>query len=298
MILKTFQKLAVLLLITYLVWPVSALASVQTVWAVNDGEKVERDDLNNPNKSSNSAWDGRKIKLFGARNEIIAFQLIVEAGSGGIQKLTTSLSELRQQGGKAKIVYASPALDPTNYVGRPIQIFSINYMNVAVASHGDWVFKPGSPAEPKDSTGWKPVQLVPENATAGRGGFPLQVAPSQNQGIWIEVYTNKTLPAGIYRGEVNLSADGHKQAIPIELELFDFTLPDQNSMDAMVYYESLQPVMYQGRNLDPQYNRFAHRQRVALVHDYNIETTTAAKGRFSGQDFTKALRSAAPGGGT
>ena len=290
-------SMGTLLLFTNLFFSLSALASVKHVWAVNDGEKVERDDLNNPNKSSNSAWDGRKIKLFGARNEIIAFQLIVEAGSDGIQKLTASLSELRQQGGKAKIGYASPALDPTNYVGRPIQLFSINYMDVAVASHADWVFKPGSPAEPKDPTGWKPVQLVPENATADRGGFPLQVAPSQNQGIWIEVYTNKTLPAGIYRGEVSISTDGHEQAIPIELELFDFTLPDQNSMDAMVYYESLQPVMYQGRNLDPEYNRFAHRQRVELVHDYNIGTATAAKGRFSGQDFTKALGYEGPGEG-
>ncbi|HCX30285.1 MAG TPA: hypothetical protein DHU55_11030, partial [Blastocatellia bacterium] len=272
-------------------------ASVRHVWAVNDGEKVERDDLDNPNKSANSAWDGHKIKIFGARNEIIAFQLIVEAGSDGIQRLTVSLTELRQQSGRARITYAPPALDPTNYVGRPIQLFSINYMKVETASHADWVFKPGSPAAPKDPTGWKPVQLVPENAKVGRGGFPLQVAPSQNQAVWIELYTNKTLPAGIYRGQINVNADGQKQTIPIELELFDFTLPDQNSMDAMVYYESLQPVMYQGRNLDAQYNRFAHRQRIELVHEYNIETATAAMGRFNGQDFTKALGYEGPGEG-
>ena len=280
-----------------MLWPLSASASVRHVWAVNDGEKVERDDLDNPNKSANSAWDGHKIKIFGARNEIIAFQLIVEAGSDGIKRLTVSLPELRQQSGKARITYAPPALDPTNYVGRPIQLFSINYMKVETASHADWVFKPGSPAAPKDPTGWKPVQLVPENAKVGRGGFPLQVAPSQNQAVWIEVYTNRTLPAGIYRGQINVNADGQKQTIPIELELFDFTLPDQNSMDAMVYYESLQPVMYQGRNLDAEYNRFAHRQRIELVHEYNIETATAARGRFNGQDFTKALGYEGPGEG-
>jgi len=39
----------------------------------------------------------------------------------------------------------------------------------------------------------------------------------------------------------------------------EFTLPDQNSMQAMIYYENFQPVMYQGRNLDSQYHRFAHR---------------------------------------
>jgi len=291
------RALAALLLITYLLLPVTTSASVAHLWAVNDGEKVKRDDLSNPNKNSNSAWDGHQVKIFGARNEIIAFQLIVEAGLDGIKRLTVSLPTLRQQGGQARITYVPPALDPTNYVGRQIQLFSLNYMNVEAASHADWVFKPDSPAAPKDPTGWKPVQLVPENAKVGRGGFPLQVAPSQNQGVWIEIYTEKNLPAGIYRGQINVNADGQKQTIPIELELFDFTLPDKNSMDAMVYYESLQPTMYQGRNLDAEYNRFAHRQRIELVHEYNIKSATAAMGLFTGQNFTKARGYEGPGEG-
>lgn len=45
------------------------------MWAVGDGEKIERDDLNNPLKRGNSVWDRRQVKLFGTRNEIIAFQL-------------------------------------------------------------------------------------------------------------------------------------------------------------------------------------------------------------------------------
>jgi glycosyl hydrolase family 123 len=285
------------LLFSNLLFPVAAVASVQQIWAVNDGEKVERDDLNNPNKSSNSAWDGQKIKFFGARNEIIAFQLIVQAGADGIKQLIVALPELRQQGGAGRITYASPAADPTNYVRRPIQLFSVNYMHVETPSHADWVFAPGSPAAPKDPTGWKPVQLVPENARDGRGGFPLQVERATNQGVWVEIYTNRDLPAGIYRGTVSVNADGKKHAIPVELELFDFTLPDQNSMQAIVYYESLQPVLYQGRNLDPQYHRFAHRQRVELVHAYDIRTATAAKDRFNGEDFTRARGYEGPGEG-
>ena len=145
----------------------SAAASVAGVWAVNDGEKIERDDLSNPNKRANSVWDGRRIKIFGARNEIIAFQIIVEAGQEGIGQLSVSLPQLRQRGGRAKITYAAPANDPTNYVGRPIQLFSVNYMHVETPTHADWVFAPGSAAAPKDPTGWKPVQLVPENARQG-----------------------------------------------------------------------------------------------------------------------------------
>src|SRR5678815_2605198 len=123
-------------------------AAVRSVWAVNDGEKIARDDLNNPNKRENSAWDGHKVKIFGARNEIIAFQLIVEADHRGIERLTVTLPQLAQKG--AKITYVAPAADPTNYSGRPIQIFSVNYMNVEVPSHASWVYKVGSPAAPQD----------------------------------------------------------------------------------------------------------------------------------------------------
>jgi hypothetical protein len=277
----------------------AALVNVraQTVWAVNDGEKVERDDLNNPNKRGNSAWDGRRIKIFGARNEVIAFQVIVEAERAGIRQLSVRLPELRRRGGRGVIRYLRPALDPTNYAGRPIQLFSVNYVNVSTPSHAEWVYAPGSAAAPRDPTGWKPVQLVPENAKPGRGGFPLSVGAGRNQAVWIEVYTSRHLPAGIYAGRVEVNADRRKVSVPIELELFDFTLPDRNSMDAMVYYESLQPRLYQGRDLDAAYHRFAHRQRIELVHAYDIARATASRGRFTGTDFTRARGYEGPGEG-
>ncbi len=267
------------------------------VWAVNDGEKVERDDLANRNRARNSAWDGRRIKLFGARNEVVAFQLVVEAGASGIGELRVALPELRRRegGGGARIRYAPPAADPTDYVGRPIQLFSVNYMNVTETTRANWVWRPGSAAAPADTTGWKPVQLVPENAKAGRGGFPLKVAPRQNQAVWVEVYTGRNLPEGIYEGHVELTADGRRQTVPVELELFDFSLPDENSMHAMIYYEPLQPELYQGRNLDPAYHRFAHRHRVELVHAYSIESARAARGRFNGDDFTASGGYEGPG---
>ena len=274
---------------------VSASASVREIWAVNDGEKIERDDLNNQNKSGNSTWDNHRIKIFGARNEIIAFQLIVEADKDGLTALSVALPELRQTRGTASIKYLAPEPDPTLYTKRPIQIFSVNYMNVEQASRAEWVYQQGSPAAPKDPTGWKPVQLVPENAAKGRGGFPLQVPANSNQAMWIEVYTRRDLPAGIYNGTVVVTADGQKQRLPIELEVFDFTLPDQNSMHAMVYYESLQPKLYQGRDLDAAYHRFAHRQRIELVQAYDKAAVEAARTRFDGTDFSRDRGYEGPG---
>jgi hypothetical protein len=289
------RKLATLLSLACLFQSAALAGQPARVWAVNDGEKVERDDLTHRGRVSNSAWDGRRIKIFGARNEVIAFQVVVEAGAEGVGALSLALPELRRRGGGGRVRYAPPAADPTDYAGRPIQLFSVNYMNVTETTRANWVWRPDSPAAPADTTGWKPVQLVPENAKAGKGGFPLKVAPRQNQAVWIEIYTARDLPAGIYEGRVEVTADGRKQSVPVELELFDFTLPDENSMHAMVYYEPLQPELYQGRNLDAEYHRFAHRQRVELTHAYNVESARAARGRFTGEDFTRARGYEGPG---
>jgi hypothetical protein len=270
-------------------------AGVTRVWAVNDGEKVEQDDLASPLRLRNSAWDGTKVRLFGARNEVIAFQVMVEADAGGIEALALALPELRQRGGKGRIAYAPPSLDPSQSVGRPIQIFSVHYMNVTETTHADWAWKPDSAAAPRDTTGWKPVQLVPENARKGRGGLPVRVAPSRNQALWIEVYTPRDLPAGMYEGVVTVSADSRSMRLPVALEVFDFALPDANSLDTMVYYEPSQPELYHGRNLDEVYHRFAHRYRVELVHAYDEAAVRAASGRFDGSDFSRAKGYEGPG---
>ena len=118
----------------------------------------------------------------------------MEAGSAGIKELSAALGELKQKGGQQKIVYHPPGTDPSQTVGRPIQLFSVNYLNVVRPTGASWFYKSVA-ARPQDSTGWKPVQLVPENAKPGKGGFPLAVAPNHNQAIWVEIYTARDLPA-------------------------------------------------------------------------------------------------------
>ena len=272
-----------------------ARADIRHVWAVNDGEKIERDAPDPPLRARNSAWDGKVVRVSGACNEIVAFQVIVEADARGIRALSLRLPSLASPAGR--IAYKAPAPDPTDYVDRPIQIFGVNYMHVESASHASWVYRRGSPAAPADPTGWKPVQLVPENARAGRGGFPLAVAPNQNQAIWVEVYIDRARKPGRYRGTIEIRADGSRRTVPIELEVYDFVLPDENSMHAMLYYTSDQAERYQGRNLDPAFHRLAHRHRVELVHAYDELTIQNVWGRFSGTDYTREHGFEGPGAG-
>jgi Domain of unknown function (DUF4091) len=275
----------------------SAEAGVAGIWAVGDGEKIERDEKASPLRSGNAVWDGRQVSLFGARNEIVAFQVIVEADGGGIEVLSAALPELRSSDG-ARLVYAPPVADPSLLVGRPIQLFSVHYLEVTKETKAEWAWKPGSQAAPRDPLGWKPVVLVPENARAGKGGFPLRVAGGQSQAIWIEVYVRRDLAPGTYRGEIAVTAGGKTTSLPVALEVLGFTLPDENSLRAMVYYEPSQPELYHGRNLDAVYHRFAHRQRIELVHGYEKAEVEANAGRFDGRDFTAANGYEGPGEGT
>lgn len=275
----------------------AASAGVAAVWAVSDGEKVERDDRAHPLKARNAVWDGRSVRLAAARNEVVAFQVIVEADGTGIGALAASLPELRQRSGSGTIAYAPPVADPSLSAGRPIQLFSVHYMNVTLESHADWVWKPGSQAAPRDTLGWKPVQLVPENARAGRGGFPLAVAPGLGQALWVEVYVGRDRPAGVYEGALRLRVDGQTSELPVELRVHDFALPDESSLPVMVYFEPDQVELYQGQSLDAAYHRFAHRHRVELVHAYDEAEVEKSRGRFDGSDFTPRAGYEGPGEG-
>ena len=279
----------------FMLMATDAAADVRRIWALHDGDKIERDAVNHPASTRNSAWDGKTVRVFGARNEVVAFQVIVEAGGGGVRELSVTFPELTS--GNDRITYRAPAADPSEFVNRPIHIYAANYMLVTTSSHASWVYRRGTPAEPPDPTGWKPVQLVPENARKGRGGFPVSIRPNENQSIWIDIYIDRNRKPGRYRGSVSIHADGVRRTLPVELEVLDFVLPDENRMHAMLYYTSDQPERYHGRNMDEVYHRFAHRYRVELVHAYNEKTMSAAAGRFTGSDFTSEKGYEGPGVG-
>ena len=267
-----------------------------TVWAVHDSVKVKRDARAHPDRAGNAIWDGRAIRLPAARKEVVAFQVIVEAGASALEEVSAALPSLTRRGGGA-IAYRAPSVDPTDYRDRPIQVFSEHYMSVSRASRATWVFGPDSPTAPKDLLGWIPVQLVPENARRERGGFPVRVEANKNQAFWFDVYVPRSAAPGLYDGGVRIAARGGARTIPIELEVVDVQIADENTLPAMVYYQAGQPELYHGRNLDPAYHRFAKRHRVEFVHAYNPSTARAALGRLTGRDFTREQGYEGPGEG-
>src|ERR1700751_888301 len=68
-----YKRLRTVILLSSFFLPVIATCQIKNVWALGDGEKVFRDDLNHPSKRGNLAWDGKAIHLTGLFNEVLAF---------------------------------------------------------------------------------------------------------------------------------------------------------------------------------------------------------------------------------
>ncbi|SHE12783.1 Uncharacterised protein [Chlamydia abortus] len=160
------------------------------VWVPSNTQKVMLDE-------PFPADANRVMKLEAARNEFESGQVIVKAENNPLRKLQVSISDLKQQGGPAKI-------------GKEhIQLFRQHYIKVTTST---------TPAYPK---GWYPDALIPLEGK-------LEVAAGENQGIWVKVYVPKGIPAGSYTGEIQLHETGNPVRIPVELTVWDFELTDES----------------------------------------------------------------------
>lgn len=64
-----------------------------------------------------------------------------------------------------------------------------------------------------------------------RNAFPCKVGVGKNQPVWVDIYVAPKTPPGKYRGDVLVQAEGLDSiSIPVELEVWPFTLPVQPSM--------------------------------------------------------------------
>ena len=287
-----------------------AAPGVRYVWAVDDGEKVFRDDLNHPLKAGgtgNPVWDGATVTLFAARNEAVAFQLILEANSEGVGSVDVVVSDLTgSNGGTIRGSHPLPA--PNDYLGVGVELFTEHYLNVTQYSYNDPVcggFYTTAEANPH-ITGWIPDALIPFAAAAGKGGAPFDIAPDTNQGVWVDIYVPKGVPAGSYTGTVTITVSAAPAAeIPLELEVMDFTLPEENHYKSMVFYSRENIAARHNTGCCTQemwdtildYHRMAHRHRLELIGSGDWEEIEHIGGTITGGAFTAADGYEGPGEG-
>jgi len=285
----------------------SAQAGLQSVWAVDDGEKIFRGNITSPLKTGqgNAVWNGSSVSLFGARNEIVAFQLILQADGSGATNADVTISDLTNGGYTIKGSHPLPA--PNNYIGVGVELFTEHYLNVSVLS-GDpstGYFNWSASAAPSVSgmtTGWMPDAMVPFSAASGKGGAPFNISANQNQGVWVDIYVDKGLPAGTYTGTITVKLNGvTNQTIPLSLQVLGFTLPDENHYKTMIYYSDycIDPrfnLSYAGQwPTMLNFNKMAHRHRLDLIGSGTWDEINNMGGLLSGSAYTAAQNYEGPG---
>src|SRR6476646_441917 len=89
-------------------------ANISGVWANEGGDKVTRDELRATNhtenltgKVINRAWDGTTVLLSGARNEVVSFNLVLEAAHAAAENVTVSFDTLT--GPNGAVIQSTPA---------------------------------------------------------------------------------------------------------------------------------------------------------------------------------------------
>jgi len=324
--LKRFLRFAVFTMILVTCY-MGLNAQIASTWAVGDGEKIFKYKTEHPSKKSNSIWDGERIHLRGLYNEVLGFQVIVEVDSTGARGLQLSMSPPIHQpsgmviGGSGGIRYGDQGY---------IEFFSQHYLHVQRPTEPNW-FYGSEKSAPAEMTGWIPDALIPSDALAGKGGFPLTVPPTEeeihrhqnivditprraslNQGFWIDIYLprDRKYPAGLYESEILVWESGAIfNSIPVQIEIIDAYLPEENHSNVWVYNSGMETLAFYFPGLNTQEIRSiikyeAKRHRIELVGgfeahhtEYDEEILMDYKPFLDGSAFTPAFGYHGPGEG-
>jgi hypothetical protein len=235
--------------------------TIAALWANNGADKVTKDEsraVKDATAVINSVWDGEKITVFGAKNEVVAFNLIIEASSdSGLTDVSVSFDSLSGPGGASISSTAATGNGVFDWTNRPIELFYIRYLQIKGLSSnlfydnyderhipdrfqrpwtgdgegsGDWDDRPDHDKYYPDIA--VPLELVSD----------FDISAGENQSIWVDVYIPKTATAGKYTGTLTVSEDGTtSQTVTVELTVKDFTLPDTPNAKTMlvVGYEDI-----------------------------------------------------------
>jgi hypothetical protein len=183
-----------------------AIEPSMSVYVVDEFARVRPGDVPGPKRAA---------LLSAARNEYVPFQIVVRAGTSGLKRVTAAAGPLVPKRGRA-----IPA--------DRITLYREHYVEVKKLS-----------PKSKGPTGWYPDALIPFLDPSTRKppldarftAAPFDIAPDSNQPLWVDVLTPRDATPGKYTGTITISATGIRpHRVPIELTVWDFTLPETPSM--------------------------------------------------------------------
>lgn len=225
---------------------------IENHFVVNKGN-LSRDLL-----QKNWIYDGSKVNLKGARGEYVSFQVVVTNKSPEtLQGLHVEMAPFKKEG---KQLSANP------------EIFLEWSVRVQAPSTGYSKASLGK--------GWYPDALIPfeyiqddSSEVHGRWTYPLWIPDFNNRIddqklliLWVDQYipfNDKEAPAGKYRSTITVVAGDRSESIPVELNVWNFAIPNENLLKASLQEEGFLSGMNEKDELE-MYQLFK-RNRVALM---------------------------------
>ena len=316
-------------------------ANISGIWVNEGGDKVTRDELRATNKSENltgsvinKAWNGKTVSLFGAHNEVVSFNLVLEAAKAKASNVTVKFDTLTGPNG-AKI-YSRPASgdDVFNWVGRNIELFYVRYLQIKGLSffgYGKWDERQipkrfqrpwtkdgagsGSWNDRPDHDKYYPDILVPLELVR-----QFDVPAGRNQSIWSDIYIPKDIPAGLYHGYLNVRENGLPvRTLPVNLTVSNFSLPDKPTVKTMGNLDTTDIMWHyvtnwggytskdsaggvRVREITDKYYQLFHRHKISLIgeNDCVIEDKPCSSSmpRLDGTLYTPGKGYDGPGANT
>jgi hypothetical protein len=256
--------------------PIVALTAM--VWAVDDGEKVPRDLAAAPpgpalsRGEDNPLWGpGRPIELFGLRDEVVAFQIVVEGPANGVRVDVEGLGAIEADR------FVEHFLDVRRSVGQE--------------SGGSLGWAPGSGPASGRFVGWLPDALIPVEIAPAWSPWPMQVRAGQNGVVWIDLTIPRDQAPGLLHGRVVVrQGDRITKTIPIELEIIDATLPARPVRTWLFYARGdLRRRVGSDAAVEAQLLTLLHRHRVTGFDGVaSVEDLRAALPALDGSLYSRA----------
>ncbi|MFC1582183.1 glycoside hydrolase domain-containing protein [Planctomycetota bacterium] len=198
---------------------------ITDVFAIPISERMFQNQKDSPLKAENTVWKDGGIQISGARNETVAFQVIMQTAGDkdGINDVNVKFDGLQKGEVRIDNSGVKNPKDPYDYIGRHIQLYCTRYVK--------HYFDRGDKTERAAGTigKWIPEIQIPFEAKWG--GTPFSIFPGKTQAVWVDVYIPKDAAAGVYAGQVEVQVGGTAvKSLPVTLKVHDFTLPMKPSV--------------------------------------------------------------------
>ncbi len=182
---------------------ISCTRKSATVWVASPWQQVLQ---------STPPGDLKEVKIKAAANEYEPFRLIIRSGDRQLKEVNVTVSNLKNSKGEI------PASS--------IQLYRANYLHITKPSY-----------RTKNPVDFYPDALIPFSDTPNVNknviyvAAPFSVDTIRNAEVWCDVFVPSGTERGIYQGEATILDGKRKLAIiPIQLEVWDFQLPEKISM--------------------------------------------------------------------